>query len=310
MTGNPVEIPVSTDVTTSLSSRTAGYLIQSYNTEPRELLITVSDGTTTEEYVIHVVRGSYLGGLSVKSAAGEIAFLYAFFCKDDVCVQSPCTVVHERTGAWLNRRGILSYAPDGQRRAGGKRNVPSCPVAGGSKSSFEIRDSEKNAIPYEYVLTVYVDEACYLTVNLEPETAVFALYDENGEQIDPVDGRYEVIKDASYTYTVSAPGYQSQSGSLIGGKEEKLEFRLKKSADNTLEELASEWGDWKTAENLNIVSAPTPSSANNTEILWKQKYGKNLDALGSLSDGILVEDYICYFYWKSAGVSEQRNRRN
>ena len=40
MTGNPVEIPVSTDVTTSLSSRTAGYLIKSYNTDRRELLIT------------------------------------------------------------------------------------------------------------------------------------------------------------------------------------------------------------------------------------------------------------------------------
>ena len=296
MTGNPVEIPVSTDVTTSLSSRTAGYLIKSYNTDRRELLITVSDGTKTEEYVIHVVRGSYLGGLSVKSETGEALSYTPSFVKTTYAYS--LHVPSSMKELELGLKGAESYhtlqtvngepAENGSYRLSLSQGVVKAVLRSGDGG---------DSVPYEYVLTVYVDEACYLTVNLEPETAVFALYDENGEQIDPVDGRYEVIKDASYTYTVSAPGYQSQSGSLIGGKEEKLEFRLEKSADNTLEELASEWGGyWKTTENLNIVSAATPSSANNTEILWKQKYGKNSDALGSLSDGILVEDDICCFY--------------
>ena len=49
------------------------------------------------------------------------------------------------------------------------------------------------SVPYEYRLTVYVDEVCRLSVSVEPEEGVFAIYDEDKIQLEPVDGVYELI---------------------------------------------------------------------------------------------------------------------
>ena len=70
------------------------------------------------------------------------------------------------------------------------------------------------SVPYEYRLTVYVDEVCRLSVSVEPEEGVFAIYDEDKIQLEPVDGVYELIKGAKYSYTVSAFGYRPQNGDI------------------------------------------------------------------------------------------------
>ncbi|RHV87721.1 hypothetical protein DXA96_12670 [Lachnospiraceae bacterium OF09-33XD] len=183
----------------------------------------------------------------------------------------------------------------GQRPGADGRRVPAPPGAGNGHGGAGAGDGVYS-VPYAYTLTVYVDEVCYLTVNLDPADAVFAVYDRENVQIDPKDGRYELIKGGTYTYTVSAPGYQSQSGSFTIEGDEEQSYTLEKSADSTLEELEAQWGGyWKNEDNQNIVDAAAPRALEYVEVKWKQQYGANADYSNSVSDGILVEDYICCF---------------
>lgn len=78
------------------------------------------------------------------------------------------------------------------------------------------------ASPYSYILTVYVDTICYVSIATDPEDAVVAVYDADKVQVDPKNGRYELIKGQTYSYTVSAPGYQTESGQFkVSADEEK-----------------------------------------------------------------------------------------
>ena len=73
------EVTLPVDEVTSLSSTATGRLIRPYNIEPTELEITVTYKDRTETCQIHVVRGSYLGSLSLSDANGQnIAFTPAF----------------------------------------------------------------------------------------------------------------------------------------------------------------------------------------------------------------------------------------
>ena len=182
---------------------------------------------------------------------------------------------------------------NGEAAEGGNYTLP---LAGAKVIAVLRAGDGVQSVPYEYVLTVYVDEICYLTVDTEPADAVFAVYDENKVQIDPVDGRYELIKGGTYTYTVSAQEYQTQNGSFVMEGDEEKSFSLEKISESQFEELDAEWGGyWKNADNQNITDAPTPSSLDNAEVRWKQQYGSNADYSNSVSDGILVENYICCF---------------
>ena len=124
--------------------------------------------------------------------------------------------------------------------------------------------------PYEYVVTVYVDEICYVSVHTEPADAVVSIYDADKVKIDPKNGTFELIKGATYSYTVSAPGYQSQSGTFKVKDNETKQITLKKGSDSQQEQLNAEWGSyWKTEDNQNILEAQTPESLSGAEVKWK-----------------------------------------
>ena len=115
-------------------------------------------------------------------------------------------------------------------------------------------------------------------------------------KIDPKNGTFELIKGATYSYTVSAPGYQSQSGTFKVKDNETKQITLKKGSDSQQEQLNAEWGSyWKTEDNQNILEAQTPESLSGAEVKWKKQYGTYGDYTNSISDGILVEQYICSF---------------
>ena len=289
-----VNLPV--DESTSLSSSTTGRIIKAYDTEPKELVIEVTYGERTETWRIHIVRGTYLGNFTVTDDHGESLSYTPEFKKTvyDYSLHVPSSTTQLQLQLTPAEATSTSLTVNDETAEDGKY-ILSDLEAGRNTVVLRAGDGLQSA-PYDYTLTIYVDQVCYLTVSLDPADAVFTVYDESNVQIDPKDGRYELLTGSTYTYTVSASGYQTQSGSFtIEGDEEKS-FQLEKSISTELEELDAEWGGyWKNEDNQNVVDAAAPVSLANTEVQWKQKYGSNADYSNSVSDGILVEQYICCF---------------
>ena len=296
--GQEVAVDLPSDEVTSLTSASTGRLLKAYNIEPRNLVIEVKDGDYQEDYHIQVVRGTYLGGFTLTDDEGtNLTYTPAFDKRTfqySLHVPSSRKQIHlsmtgaEKTSTCLTVNGEVaengSYTVDVADRIDGQIRLV-LRAGDGTLSS-----------PYDYVVTVYVDEICYVSVHTEPADAVVSIYDADKVKIDPKNGTYELIKGATYSYTISAPGYQSQSGTFKVKEDEEKQFTLKKGSDGQQEQLNAEWGSyWKTEDNQNILDAQTPESLSSAEVKWKKQYGTYGDYTNSISDGILVEQYICSF---------------
>ena len=294
-TGEEVDVDMPVDESTSLSSTTTGQIIKAYDTEPRELVLEVEAEGHTEIYQVHIVRGTYLGSFSLTDDTGEEVSYTPAFKKTvyEYSVHVPSSTQELRINMAPAEETSTSLTVNGEPAENGKyvlkiqdENVTAVLSAG---------DGIQSA-PYEYFLKVFVDKVCRLKVNLEPEDAVFSVYDAGNVQLAPKDGFYEFIRGSEYTYTVSRNGYQTQKGTLILSEDEERTYTLEKTSDSQLEDLDSEWGGyWKNENNQNIVDAMTPAAPLEAEVLWKKQYGSNADYSNSVSDGILVEDYVCCF---------------
>lgn len=292
--GEEVSLDLPVDETMSLTS-TAGRIIKAYDATPRELILEVKDQDRMETYQIHIVRGSYLGGFTLTDDKGMAVAYTPEFKKSTLAysVHVPSSTTQLKLQLVPAEKTSTRLTVNAQELENGEYILPLEPgkvmaVMGAGDGSF--------SVPYEYRLTVYVDEVCHLKVNVNPADAVFAVYNDENVQIDQRDGLFELVKGGTYTYTVSAPGYQSQNGSFTIQGDEEQSYTLEKTAGSELEELQAEWGGyWKDENNQNILAARTPSSLDNAEVMWKQQYGSNADYSNSISDGILVENYICCF---------------
>lgn len=292
-TGEERSVTLPVDESTSLSGET-GRLIKAYDTEPRELELEVRDGERTETWQIHVVRGTYLGGFTLTDAAGDSLAYTPQFKKTvyQYSIHVPASTGEVSLKLTPAEESSTSLTVNGETAEDGSYTLP----LAGEKVTAVMRAGDGVSVPYAYTLTLYVDEVCYLKVSTEPADAVFVVYNSEQEQLTAKDGRYELIRGNTYTYTVSARGYRSESGSFKANGDQELKLSLQRSADSTLEELEAEWGGyWKTEENQNITTSPGPISAENTELAWKQQYGVSGDDNNRVSDGILVEDYLCCF---------------
>lgn len=296
--GQKVSVNLPTDEVTSLTSSTTGRLLKAYNIEPKELMIEVEDGDYQETYLIHVVRGTYLGGFTLTDDEGKTLTYTPSFDKRtyqySLHVPSSVKQLHlSMTGA---EKTSTCLTVNGQVAEDGTRALNLSEAADGQLKLVLRAGDGQLSEPYEYTVTVYVDEICSVSVKTEPSDAVVSIYDSSKIKIDPKNGSFELIKGETYTYTISAPGYQSQSGSFRAKGDETKQFTLKKSAGSELEQLNAEWGSyWKTQDNQNILEAQMPDSMSATEVKWKKQYGTYGDYSNSVSDGILVEQYICCF---------------
>ena len=288
-----VEMPV--DESTSLTNNTTGRIINAYDTEPKELVLEVTADDWTEIYQVHIVRGTYLGDFSLTDDKGEEIPYTPDFKKTvyEYAVHVPSTAEQIRINLSPAEETSTSLMVNGEPAENGSYILP---LQGQDTTAVLSAGDGYQSSPYEYQLSVYVDPVCRLDVKVEPEDAVFAIYDAGHVKLTPKDGSYELVSGDEYTYTVSAEGYQTQNGAIRLIQDEERTFTLHKSSGSGLEELDAQWGGyWKNESNQNIVDAMAPAARLEAEVSWQKQYGENADYGKSVSDGILVENYICCF---------------
>ena len=170
-----VELPV--DESTSLTSSATGRIIFAYDTEPRELILEVASEERTETYQIHIVRGTYLGGFTLEDKTGKAVSYSPSFVKSQYEYEAhvPSSMKELQISLEAGESSNTLLTVNGEQAENGTYSL--------SLDQWEntavLCAGDGRSVPYEYRLTVYVDEVCRLSVSVEPEEGVFAIYDED-----------------------------------------------------------------------------------------------------------------------------------
>lgn len=135
-----------------------------------------------------------------------------------------------------------------------------------------------------------------LTLNLTPEEAIFTISNKfTGSVFANPDGSYSLIRSYDYSYTASAYGYASLSGSFTAEDAEiSLDIALVKAAENDAidEDMASEWDNFRGNESNNAISgSATPISASDAVLYWANQAGISYGS-DAVSSPILVNGYL------------------
>ena len=134
------------------------------------------------------------------------------------------------------------------------------------------------------------------------EKPQFRVYDENNTLLAAENGVYSLENDKSYTYTIVAKGYKSQTGTITGPEsltEGKLVLNLEAVEPSTLPQLDAYWPSFRGNDrHMAITSAATARSSDEAELLWGVAAGVGFDS-GAVSSPIIVDGYLYAYAGKS-----------
>ena len=240
--------------------------------EGNDMTITATKGDSTQTYVLHVVRRAVLGGLELTDQNGRTLSYTPAFTKSRTeyeltvldTVSSVTFTVKEPTAAeptMLFNDTEVTGNTYTQEILNGLNTV----VIKAANGASEQRG---------YTVKITRQKAILLSVKTEPENAFVALYQDN-TRVWPVDGVFPLSKDTVYTYTASAKGYVSQTGTVSISQSEKLNITLERAPETEeLPQLDADYPSFRSGEdNMSVVSAKTPVTKDSLEVKWERQMG-------------------------------------
>lgn len=161
--------------------------------------------------------------------------------------------------------------------------------------TVEIKVTHKDAgsISQTYRIRVQKMPSIATTISVNPEDAnVFLVDTMTNTTIYPDEkGTYDLNGSVGYEYTVTRNGYVSKSGSFVAGEDNrKVEIQLEKAEESNYKDISAE-DDWPSFRgndtNNGVVSASTPTKAEDTYLVWANKLGDGYSS-GATGCPILV----------------------
>ncbi len=181
---------------------------------------------------------------------------------------------------------------------------------GGDDNEIALKEGENEVVvvvsngTYSRSYTLIINRHGIGTIGItaEPEEALIHLVDSYSNRVlANEDGRFEVTYGYDYTCTVTAPGYEGQKQSFTAASDmEDLTFALVEAEENETinTEIEAEWPNFRNGEkHLGITESKTPTTAEETELLWAAKYGSGWAA--APGSPILVDDYLITYVSKT-----------
>ncbi|MEG0702572.1 MAG: cadherin-like beta sandwich domain-containing protein [Christensenella sp.] len=144
-----------------------------------------------------------------------------------------------------------------------------------------------------YTLTVNKSTVPVVTFNVTPADAAIFVADANGQNIPASKNLNEFTLEAgqTYTYTISKYGYAAQHNVITANGPQTIAADLAPSPANTLIKYDSAWPSFRNSlNNMGIVSAKTPRTANETELKWATQVATGYS--NPVSSPIIVGDKI------------------
>ena len=144
--------------------------------------------------------------------------------------------------------------------------------------------------PKTYQLTVEKKASAMLSFETEPEDASVLVTDHNGFRVWPdEEDQYSVMQGKDISYTVTAPGYVGEAGTVNLTEDTVKKVTLKEAAENTEidKNIPSSFPNFRGNDiNMAIGDFPTPTSAEMTQLNWVNREG------GYSWPQIIVGDYV------------------
>ena len=147
-----------------------------------------------------------------------------------------------------------------------------------------------------YRITVRQMPLVTVAFNTDPvDASVVVIDDVFGGRVYPnEDGTFSLVSGFEYDYTVSAYGYVGTSGQLLAYDGLVTPVKLEAAPDNpTIDPtIPSGWPYFRYDEDNNgVISAKTPTSADETLLYWATRLGVGYDS-GAVGCPILVDGYL------------------
>ncbi len=165
---------------------------------------------------------------------------------------------------------------------------------------IKICHKDPEAVSNVYTVTVKKQQPVRVTFQTTPKEATVFVTNELDKK--PVyaeeGGKFLFMPEISYTYIVSAPGYRAVevTGYQLTEKDQQitLPIELEKAPEpeHALPDYEAQWPTFRADFNGNgVVSAKTPTTAEDTVLYWANKIGEGLDSNAS-GCPILVNGYL------------------
>lgn len=167
----------------------------------------------------------------------------------------------------------------------------------GAKTRFTIDfvydDGIVDRVEKTYKLTINRSLPVKVKFNVTPEDVVYnvLLRDEDDAVHYPRLGTFTLGQKENYTYSVSAVGYVSQTGSFCAEKDMEIDIELVPAETNPDidTELPAEWGNFRgNDDNNGVTDAKTPTSADNAELYWATSIATGGQANGAPGTPIII----------------------
>jgi len=155
---------------------------------------------------------------------------------------------------------------------------------------------DESSIRGSYTLHLIRKTPVQIRFDTEPADAlVYILNNKTGKRVfTDAENTADLIPGGSYSYTVSAAGYRAVQNASYTVPESNgsLSVTLLEAVGSEHRSLSAQWPAFRADENNNgVVTAFTPTVAEDTALYWATKLGEGYDS-GAVGCPILVDGYI------------------
>lgn len=266
-----------------------------------DIYMTATNGSVTENYIIHVKRNGKLKSLALKDQNGNnIAFTPSFSnTKTEYTVdvlENVSSVTFEAVDPVKDSKPEESEILFNDEAS--KDGVYTLTLKDGeNKVAVKVNNGAENA--YTYNMTINRVSAVTLDVKADPENAQVCLYTAKGERVYPENGKFSLFPNTEYTWTASCDGYVGQTDKITLSESSSLEITLEKAAEGEkLPQLKAEYPGFRAdSNNQSVIKSKTPITKESIEVKWERQMGTSVTP-SSGSTPVIVDNKV---YTQSGG---------
>lgn len=234
-----------------------------------KITVTSSDKTESKVYTITAIRTAKLKSLQILANEKELN-LTPEFAKNtneyEVTASNISSVLVKATADVVSKYNTITV--NGKTLTSDGVSVD----LNGSTTPIEVKISGDSGLGANiYKVNVNQVQAASLNVNCNQEDAMIRLIDPKGKEVSG-NGKYsDLLAEKTYTLIVTKFGYVTYKNDItLKAGEQNLNISLDKAANNNLEQVASQWSNFRNStENMGITNAKTPKDSTEANIKWK-----------------------------------------